>query len=149
MNLNRPEPMTTNTARAGVAVDAGLRAYMLQVFNLMGSALALTGIAALVFAKFAVTDAGTLTALGSAVYQSPLKWAVMLAPLGVVFYLSARIDALSTSAAQGWFWAFAVIMGISMSSIFLRFFPSPACGARCGRRTDWPPTASPWPCWAG
>ncbi len=123
MEYNRQEPMTTNTARESVAVDVGLRAYMLQVFNLMASALALTGIAALVFAKFAVADMSAgqlaLTSLGQAVYLSPLKWVVMFAPLGIVFYLSARVNSLSTSAAQGWFWAFAVVMGISMSSIFL------------------------------
>lgn len=123
MDTSRQEPMTTNTARAGVAVDQGLRAFMLHVYNLMGSALALTGIAALVFAKLAVVDVAgdqiALTALGNIAYNTPMKWVLMLAPLGIVFYLSARMHTLSLGAAKSWFWAFAVVMGVSMSSIFL------------------------------
>lgn len=122
MSFNRPEPMTTNTAREAVSYDAGLRAYMLHIYNLMGSALALTGIAAMVFARLAISDVEgqmALTSLGQAIYMSPLKWVVMLAPLGIVFYLSARMNSMSLSAAKGWFWTFAVVMGISMSSIFL------------------------------
>ena len=60
-----------------------------------------------------------LTSLGVALYGSPLQWVVMLAPLGMVFFLSARIHTMSVSAAQTAFWVFAGLMGLSLSSIFL------------------------------
>jgi FtsH-binding integral membrane protein len=124
--------------RTGVAVDAGLRAYMLQVYNYMAGGIALTGLVAYVVYMMAVTtDASQaahvgnqvlalkrglyLTEVGSVLFNSPLKWVVMLAPLGFVFYLSFRIYSMSVGAAQAAFWAFAAVMGISLSSIFLVF----------------------------
>ena len=59
--------------------------------------------------------------MGYAIYGSPLKWLVMLAPLGIVFYMSARMNRMSASSAQTVFWVFAALMGISLSSIFLRY----------------------------
>ncbi|KZL20362.1 Bax inhibitor-1/YccA family protein [Pseudovibrio sp. WM33] len=100
------------------AFDAGLRAYMLRVYNYMAVGVAITGVLAYLTAQMAVSD-GQLTALGVALYTSPLKWVVMLAPLGFVFFLSARINKMSASAAQMTFWAFAALMGVSLSSIFL------------------------------
>ena len=64
---------------------------------------------------------GTTPALYVPIFSSPLKWVVMLAPLGFVFFLSARIQAMSASAAQITFWAFAAVMGLSLASIFLAF----------------------------
>jgi FtsH-binding integral membrane protein len=63
----------------------------------------------------------TLTPFGQMLYTSPLRWVVMLAPLGFVLYLSFRIQQMSTAAAQISFWLFAAVMGISLSSIFLVF----------------------------
>lgn len=108
----------TNTrfARAGVsagAVDEGLRSHMLSVFNYMGLGLAITGLVAFIVASTPV--------LREAVFGTPLKWVFMLAPLGFVFFLGARIHALSVSAAQATFWLFAAVMGVSMASIFLVF----------------------------
>ncbi len=60
-----------------------------------------------------------LTQLGVALYTSPLQWVVMLAPLALVFFLSFRIDKMSVSAAQGTFWAYAALLGVSLSSILL------------------------------
>jgi FtsH-binding integral membrane protein len=103
-------------ARAGVGiegVDVGLRSYMLSVYNYMGLGLAITGIVAFVVASS--------PAIYGPIFGSPLKWVVMLAPLGFVFYLGARINKMSVSAAQITFWAFAAIMGISLASIFLVF----------------------------
>jgi len=116
--------------RVDTGIDEGLRAYMLKVYNLMALGLAITGLAALGTMMLATTNdpaaaAATLgngkmlTSLGLALYGSPLKWIVMLAPLGMVFFLSARIHTLSVSAAQTMFWVFAGLMGLSMSSIFL------------------------------
>src|SRR6185312_10942747 len=116
--------------QADASIDQGLRAYMLRVYNLMALGLAITGVAALGTVSLAVTsDPGQavatlgngqmLTALGATLYGSPLRWVVMLAPLALVFFLSFRIDKMSVSAAQTTFWAYAALMGVSLSSIFL------------------------------
>jgi len=117
-------------SRVDTSIDEGLRAYMIKVYNLMALGLVITGVAALATVMMATTNDPTaaaatlpngkmLTSLGLALYASPLKWVVMLAPLGMVFFLSARIQSLSVSAAQTTFWIFAALMGISLSSIFL------------------------------
>ena len=108
-------------ARTGAAVDEGLRSYMLGVYNYMAAGVALTGVTAYLTSMMAVGADGQLTQFGVALYQSPLKWLVMLAPLGFVLFLSFRVEKMSVSAAQMTFWAFAAIMGVSLSSIFLVF----------------------------
>jgi len=101
--------------RAGAAtdirVDEGLRAYMLRVYNYMGSGLLLSGIVA-----YGVANT---PALMQAIFGTPLMWVVMLAPLGLVMFLSARIEKMSTGAAQATFWVFAALMGASLASIFV------------------------------
>jgi FtsH-binding integral membrane protein len=109
--------------RAGttaVAVDEGLRSYMLRVYNYMGLGLVLTGLVAWFSAQAAISD-GALTPWGQLLFQSPLQWVVMLAPLAFVLVLSFGINKLSYGAAQAVFWAFAVAMGASLASIFLVF----------------------------
>lgn len=113
----------TATRTEGV-VDEGLRSYMLTVYNYMAGGVALTGLVAyLIFTQAVTVDpatgAKTLTALGQTLYTSPLKWVVMLAPLAFVFFLSFRVMSMSVSTAQISFWAFAAVMGASLSSIFL------------------------------
>ena len=94
-------------------IDEGLRSYMLSVYNYMGLALALSGLVAYIV--------GTTPALYMPILGTPLKWVVMLAPLGFVFFLSAKIQTMKLSTAQLTFWAFAVLMGLSFASIFLAF----------------------------
>ncbi|MBB6182523.1 Bax inhibitor-1/YccA family protein [Pseudorhizobium flavum] len=106
--------------RTDAAIDEGLRAYMIRVYNLMALGLAITGLAAFATAQMAVSD-GQLTAFGQLIFASPLRWVIMLAPLGFVFFLSARVHKMSVSAAQMTFWAFAGLMGLSLASIFLVF----------------------------
>jgi FtsH-binding integral membrane protein len=122
------------------AIDAGLRAYMLRVYNYMILGLAITGIAALGIYMLSVTGdltaaakvvrggaeiparlAGNvyLTPLGYAVFVSPLKWAVILAPLALVFGLSFGIERLRPAVAQLLFWIYATLIGISLGSIFM------------------------------
>jgi FtsH-binding integral membrane protein len=108
------------TARTGVAVDEGLRSYMLGVYNYMAAGVALTGIVAYFTYAMAVQD-GQLTPFGQTLYASPLKWVVMLAPLGFVLFLGVRIQQMSVGTAQAMFWLFAAVMGVSLSSIFLVF----------------------------
>ena len=107
-------------------IDEGLRAYMLKVYNYMTTGLVLTGFIAYFFGKASIVtgENGQLlgyTDLGVLLFGSPLAWVIMLAPLGFVFYLSARINKISTSSAQITFWLFASIMGLSMASIFIQF----------------------------
>jgi FtsH-binding integral membrane protein len=94
-----PKYMTDAQARAA-SLDQGLRSYMLGVYNYMATALAVTGLFALGLSMLAVTD-GQINSLGAMVYLSPLKWVIMLAPLGMLF------------------WVYAALMGMSLSSIFL------------------------------
>jgi uncharacterized protein len=112
--------MTAGAAAASVgsrdaAFDAGLRSYMLSVYNYMASAVLLTGIVALLFAM------GGENSYAAQVLSTPLRWVIMLAPLGFVMALSFGINKMSTATAQAVFWAFATVMGLSMSSILLVF----------------------------
>ena len=107
-----------------VVMDEGLRAYMLKVYNYMATGILLTGIIALLTFKMSVvTDSSGsivgLTQIGNAIYMSGLKWLVMLAPLGIVFYMSFGINKMSAAKAQTTFWIFAALMGLSLSSILL------------------------------
>jgi len=105
-------------AQTGEMIDQGLRAYMLKVYNLMALGLAITGVAAYLGFNFAVQD-GQLTQFGVLLFQSPLRWVVILAPLAAVFFLSFRINSMSVAAAQTTFWVYAGLVGLSLSSIFL------------------------------
>jgi len=112
---NQFDPRTTsvNPATVGVpraARDAGLRSYMLSVYNYMTSGILLTGIVALLFAT---------SGMAEQVLNTPLRWLIMLAPLGFVMAMSFGLHKMSTGTLQTLFWAFAVAMGLSMSSIFL------------------------------
>jgi uncharacterized protein len=117
----------TTGSRADASIDEGLRAYMLRVYNLMALGLAITGVAALGTVWMATSgtpvaslpNGNVLNQFGATLYGSPLRWVVMLAPLAMVFFLSFRVHKMSLSAAQTTFWAFAAVMGISLSSIFL------------------------------
>ena len=105
-------------------IDEGLRAYMLKVYNYMTIGLLLTGLVAYFFGKASVVtnEAGQIvgiTSIGALLFNSPLQWVVMLAPLGFVFYLSARIHKMSLSSAQTTFWIFSIVMGLSLASIFI------------------------------
>ena len=95
---------------ASTAVDAGLRAHMLKVYNYMTSGVLLTGIVALLFAN---------SGMAAQVMATPLRWLIILSPLAFIMVMSFGINKLSTGALQAMFWAFAAVMGLSMSTIFL------------------------------
>jgi FtsH-binding integral membrane protein len=126
---NYASPFGQAAARDTAAVDAGLRSYMLRIYNYMSIGLAITGLAALgVYMAAVTTDpsgaaakigSSFLTPFGYAMFVSPLKWVFMLAPLAMVFAISFGINRLKPATAQLLFWAFAALMGISLSSIFL------------------------------
>ncbi|MTI43430.1 hypothetical protein JM93_03850 [Roseibium hamelinense] len=127
---NTQAPYSVAGTRAEAGIDEGLRAYMLGVYNYMTFGLALTGLFALGTFMLATTQDPSaaaaqfgngmmLTSLGAALYGSPLKWVVMLAPLGMVMWLSFRIQSMSASTARTMFLIYAAVMGVSLSSIFL------------------------------
>ena len=96
----------------GAAYDAGLRSYMLSVYNYMASGVLLTGLVAYGFAASGLA----LQILGG---PGILRYVIMFAPLAFVLVMNFGLNKLSTFATQACFWAFAVVMGLSLSSIFL------------------------------
>jgi FtsH-binding integral membrane protein len=126
---------TIRTAGVGTRtaqIDAGLRAHMNKVYGLMSVGMLLTGLVAWAVAGMSVTGVPVegavqigadryLTGLGAAIYTSPLKWLVMFAPLIMVFGFGAVQNRLSVAGAQLYFYAYAALMGLSISSIFLVF----------------------------
>ncbi len=111
-------------------IDEGLRAHMNKVYGTMSVGMLITALAAWAFAGLSVTADPSqavaqlgpdmyLTSLGHTIFVSPLKWIIMFAPLAFVFGLSAMINRMSAATAQLVFYAFAAVMGLSLSSIFL------------------------------
>ena len=124
MDFNKQNIRSRTAVGQTHEIDEGLRQYMLKVYNYMSSGIFLTGIISLLLFKLSVvmTPDGSisgLTSIGNALYNSALMWVVMLAPLGVVIYMSFGIRKMSAAKAQGTFWIFAALMGASLSSIFL------------------------------
>jgi hypothetical protein len=97
-----------------VAFNAGLRSHMLTVYNYMASGVLLTGIVALLFAQSGMA-AQVFTQGG------PLAWLIILSPLALVLVMSFGINRISTGTAQILFWAYAGLMGLSLSTVFLEY----------------------------
>ena len=108
--------MNASAAQAA-SIDVGLRAYMLGVYNHMTTALALTGFAAFA-TKWAVLS---VPGVGQLLFGSPLAYVIMFAPIGMVLWLSVRINKMSAPKARNLFYAYAAIMGISLSTILLAY----------------------------
>jgi FtsH-binding integral membrane protein len=122
------------TARTGyrtdqVAIDAGLRAYMIRVYNYMGVGVALTGVVSWLTYQAAGGDAiqvagnriTGLTAFGQAIFGGPLTIVLFVGTLGLVFFLSFRINRLQPGTALGLFMLYAGLLGLMLSSIFLSY----------------------------
>jgi FtsH-binding integral membrane protein len=117
---NQFDPRTTQGTAGGVNAasvsvpratrDVGLRSYMLSVYNYMASGVLLTGIIAMLFAE---------SGYAAQVMATPLRWLIILAPLGFVMAMSFGLNRMSTGTLQTLFWSFSVAMGLSMSTIFL------------------------------
>ena len=124
-NWNDPQPTKTGFGASpslngevlgtGVTFDAGLRKHMLAIYNYMASGVLLSGIVALLFAN---------SGLAAQVLSTPLRWVIMLAPLGFVFAMSLGANRMATSTLQLLFWGFCTVMGLSLSAIFLVFTAS-------------------------
>lgn len=120
-NWNDPQPRSGFGASPSLngeaigraaAYDQGLRRHMLSIYNYMASGVLLSGVVALLFAR---------SGLALQMMQTPLKWLIMLAPLGFVFAMSLGANRMRTTTLQALFWGFCVIMGLSLSTIFLVF----------------------------
>ena len=117
---NDPQPTQTgfgvgakmNAGMSGTqaGTDAGLRRFMLSIYNYMASGILLSGVVALLFVNSGAAEA---------VFHTPLRWLIALAPLGFVMAMGAGLNRFRTSTIQGLFWAFSVAMGLSMSAILL------------------------------
>ena len=106
------------------AVDAGLRTYMLRVYNYMAAAVALTGVTAwATFNAAVITDTSGkitgLTSFGQTLYSGPASIVLLLGTLGLVFFISFRINRLQYTTAMTLFMAYAALLGVTLSSIFL------------------------------
>jgi FtsH-binding integral membrane protein len=106
-------------------IDAGLRAYMIRIYNYMAAGVALTGVVSWITFNQAVTtnEAGrlVLTSFGQMIYSGPLTIVLFLGTLGIVFFLSFRIDKLQASTAMVLFMAYAALLGLMLSSVFLTY----------------------------
>lgn len=109
---NDRQSMSQADARVA-SYDVGLRKYMLGVYNYMAAALALTGIVAML--------ASTSAPLMNLIHGTPLKWVVMLAPVGLAIFMMARMNHIKASTAQTIFWAYAGLMGLSLSYVLLAY----------------------------
>lgn len=125
-----PRAARYGVAAAGAvdAIDEGLRAHMVRVYNYMMVGLVVTGVFALGTFNLSFESVGggfmQPTALGRVLFGSPLMWVVMLGPLGLVFFMSARIHKMTVSGAQTTFWIFSALMGLSLSTIFVVYTAS-------------------------
>jgi len=106
-DFNRNAAAFPGAART-VAVDAGLRAHMIRVYNYMAGGVALTGLVAYF----------TNAYFGPALHNSPIMYVLIFAPLGLVFFLSYKIESLSVSTARALFFVYAALLGASLSVIF-------------------------------
>ena len=121
----------TGFARTAAQVDQGLRSFMLGVYNNMVLGLAISAVIALGVNMLAVTSDPSLavarigsvglTEFGRVLYGTPLMWVVALAPLAFIFLFSFRIDRMSAATARGMFFAFAAVMGASLSTLLIRY----------------------------
>jgi FtsH-binding integral membrane protein len=118
--MQDPRFMQSSDA-ASAQIDAGLRSYMLGVYNYMTTALGVTGLVAF-GTKMLTTETGPdgatyVNGLGALLFGTPMMWVVALAPLAMVFWLSAGIHRMSVPKAQTLFYVFAGLMGLSLTSV--------------------------------
>ncbi|MCA3613296.1 MAG: Bax inhibitor-1/YccA family protein [Methylobacterium sp.] len=122
-NAYAPYAAGMGRSMSAAQYDAGLRSYMLGIYNHMSVALAISGLVAIGAFMLGTTTGVNgrlaLTPFGQAIWLSPLKWVVMLAPLGFVLLMSFRWERMSYGALLGTFYSFAAIMGLSLSSVFV------------------------------
>jgi uncharacterized protein len=124
-NFDRNYTAPPRWADRSVAIDAGLRAHMIRVYNYMAAGVALTGVVAWLTFQAAVTTAPTgrlvLTSFGHAIFSGPAAIVLVLATLGLVFFINFRIQHLAASTALMLFLLYAGLLGLMLSVIFLQY----------------------------
>lgn len=100
-----------NQTASHVKYNEGLRAFMLRVYNYMAAALVFTGLIA-----YGISTSPEFLAV---IYNSPLFFVVVLAPVGISLFLGFRLERMNVTTAQTLFWVFAALIGMSLSSIFI------------------------------
>jgi len=113
--------MQARSAEAAHELDQGLRSYMLRVYNYMASAVALTGIISWLVVNTSLSALFFTVNAKGAYAPSMLSWGAMLLSIGMVFFLSFRINHMRASTAQGLFWAYATLAGIGLAPIFYTY----------------------------
>ncbi len=108
LNFTNNKSIASSSA---VSFDAGLRDYMVKVYNMMAVALGISGLIAFLTASSPV--------LMNAIFGTPLSWVVMLAPLAFVFFLGYKINSVPAETARNYLWIFSALMGVSLSTIFV------------------------------
>jgi FtsH-binding integral membrane protein len=103
-----PDVIAPDTSGGAIALDAGLRTYMLRIYNHMAAGVGLTAVVAWL----------TYQLIGPELLQNPLMWVLILAPLALVFFIGARINSLSVSTARLLFFVYAALVGVSFSILF-------------------------------
>jgi FtsH-binding integral membrane protein len=120
------DPRTTSASTATVGVpsvtrDAGLRSYMLSVYNYMASGVLLTGIIAMLVANTSLINLIATASPAGGIQPTMLGWIAIFAPLALVFGLSFGINRMSASTAQALYWAYAALIGVQFSTLFLAY----------------------------
>jgi FtsH-binding integral membrane protein len=110
IDLNSAQSRRTTMTQTGA--EAGMRDYIRAIYTYMAGGLAVTG--AVAYCAFAY-------GFYAAIAGTPLIWLVMLAPLGMVMFLSFRINKMSLVTAQTTYWVYATVMGLSLAGIFLMY----------------------------
>jgi uncharacterized protein len=118
---NQPRFGATVARGAESAIDAGLRAHMIRVYNYMAGGLVLTGITSWVVANTALANVFFAVDAAGRLAPTLLGWIAIIAPLGLVMLLSFRIGKMSMGAAQATFWGYAALMGVSLATIFFAY----------------------------
>lgn len=103
-------PVLNGQVLGAETLDQGLRRHMLSIYNYMASGVLLSGVIAMLFAR---------SGMAAQVLTTPLGWVIQLAPLGFVLAMSFGLNKMKTSTLQALFWGFSVVMGLSLSAIFL------------------------------
>ncbi|MDX2082861.1 MAG: Bax inhibitor-1/YccA family protein [Rickettsiales bacterium] len=111
LNFSNNRSSTFSSSASSVYQDQALRDYMIKVYNMMGIALAISGLVA-----FLVSSSPFLM---SALFRTPLSWVVMFAPIIFVLFFGYKVNAISAQQAKTYLWIFAGLMGLSMSTIFV------------------------------
>jgi FtsH-binding integral membrane protein len=110
-NFNNRAASFASAATRTTTYDSALRDYMVKVYNFMAIALVISGAIA-----FLVANTPSLMAV---IFGTPLMWVVMLAPLGFVIFMGAKLNSISAATAKTYLWIYSALMGVSLASIFV------------------------------